>query len=181
MPSALVPTNFSSRAAGYLMRGEPSLSLLPIPSLPPSPAPFVSRLLDQPPSPNLSFATMATTRSSSHEHDREKGELSSDRSPSTHSEPGLHDKHAHINDEGAIVVEKSRGVVGMENLYSRLTTKYRVLLYGGFALLAYVMSLEQYTNGTYRSTATSVSFNAHSTLATIASIKSVFQVSGTHA
>ncbi|GJN91562.1 hypothetical protein Rhopal_004585-T1 [Rhodotorula paludigena] len=77
--------------------------------------------------------------------------------------------------DGALVTEKSRGVVQMEALQSRLSTKYRILLYGGFALLAYVMSLDQYTNGTYLQAATSVSFAAHSTLTTISSIKSVFQ------
>ncbi|ORY92512.1 major facilitator superfamily domain-containing protein [Leucosporidium creatinivorum] len=116
---------------------------------------------------------MATTRSSSQEHDREeKGDLSS-ASPSTHSSP--FDHQAVVDDNGVVILEKSRGVVQMETLTERLNTKYRIALYGGFALLAYVMSLEQYTNSTYLSTATSVSFAAHSTLATIRSIKSVFQ------
>lgn len=41
----------------------------------------------------------------------------------------------------ALVAEKSRGVLQMELLSSRMDTKYHVLLYGAFALLAYVMSL----------------------------------------
>ncbi|GAA5834795.1 hypothetical protein JCM11251_003664 [Rhodosporidiobolus azoricus] len=47
--------------------------------------------------------------------------------------------------DGGIVTEKSRGVVQMERLNTRLTTPYRALLYISFALLAYVMSLDQYT------------------------------------
>ncbi|GAA6023215.1 hypothetical protein JCM10207_004482 [Rhodosporidiobolus poonsookiae] len=73
------------------------------------------------------------------------------------------------------VAPKSKGVRQMEALNARMSLKYRILLYGGFALLAYVMSLDQYTNRSYLSAATSFSFNAHSTLATISSIKSVFQ------
>lgn len=41
----------------------------------------------------------------------------------------------------ALTTEKSRGVLQMELLSSRVDTRYRILLYGGFALLAYVMSL----------------------------------------
>lgn len=82
---------------------------------------------------------MATARSSSHEHDREeKADLSS-ASPSTHS--GAFDNMAVVDDNGVTIVEKSRGVVQMETLNERLNTKYRIALYGGFALLAYVMSL----------------------------------------
>lgn len=74
-----------------------------------------------------------------------------------------------------LVAPKSRGVVQMEELNHRMDTKYRVLLYGGFAILAYVMSLDQYTTSSYLTAATSVSFSAHSTLTTVSSIKSVFQ------
>ncbi|GAA5901625.1 hypothetical protein JCM6882_006027 [Rhodosporidiobolus microsporus] len=79
------------------------------------------------------------------------------------------------SDDGTLVTEKSRGVVQMERLTSRLTTPYRTVLYISFALLAYIMSLDQYTNGSYLSAATSYSFAAHSTLTTISSLKSVFQ------
>ncbi|SCV73286.1 BQ2448_7212 [Microbotryum intermedium] len=76
---------------------------------------------------------------------------------------------------GVIVPRKSRGVIRMEHLARRINTKYLVFLYGGFALLAYVMSLDQYTNGAYLTQATSTSFEAHSTLATISAIQAVFQ------
>lgn len=63
--------------------------------------------------------------------DAEKGDLTPTASyPSSHSAQG-----------DALVTEKSRGVRQMEALQSRLSTKYRILLYGSFALLAYVMSL----------------------------------------
>ncbi|KAM0787422.1 hypothetical protein ACM66B_003504 [Microbotryomycetes sp. NB124-2] len=111
---------------------------------------------------------------SSNEADREeKGDMtSSSRSSSTHFDGGEVAKAA---PGGAIVSEKSRGVLQMEQLNARMSLKYRVLLYGGFALLAYVMSLDQYTNRSYLTTATSVSFAAHSTLATISTLKSVMQ------
>ncbi|GAA5859365.1 hypothetical protein JCM1840_004582 [Sporobolomyces johnsonii] len=80
-----------------------------------------------------------------------------------------------VTGNGVVVAEKSRGVLQMEALNSRMSLKYRILLYGGFAVLAYVMSLDQYTNRSYLSAATSVSFAAHSTLTTISSIKAVFQ------
>ncbi|BGP28642.1 hypothetical protein JCM10296v2_000378 [Rhodotorula toruloides] len=77
--------------------------------------------------------------------------------------------------DATLVAAKSRGVRQMEALSNRMSLKYRILLYGGFALLAYVMSLDQYTNRSYLSAATSVSFAAHSTLTTISALKSVFQ------
>lgn len=43
--------------------------------------------------------------------------------------------------DGPIITSKSKGVIGMELLASRLNTKYFVLLYGGFVLLAYTLSL----------------------------------------
>ncbi|GAA5968899.1 hypothetical protein JCM11641_000771 [Rhodosporidiobolus odoratus] len=75
----------------------------------------------------------------------------------------------------ALIPEKSRGVRQMEALNSRMSTKYRIFLYGSFTVLAYVMSLDQYTNRSYLTAATSVSFNAHSTTTTISAIKAVFQ------
>lgn len=59
--------------------------------------------------------------------------------------------------------------------FLRLTKKSLIILYGAFTLLAYVMSLDQYTSATYLSTATSVAFNAHSVLATVNVVKSVTQ------
>ncbi|BGP36663.1 hypothetical protein JCM10449v2_000564 [Rhodotorula kratochvilovae] len=100
--------------------------------------------------------------------DPEKADTSST-SPSSSSPV---EQHAQ---DGGFVTAKSRGVLQMEALNSRLSTKWRILLFAGFALLAYVMSLDQYTNRSYLTAATSVSFAAHSTLTTISSIKSVFQ------
>ncbi|GAA5980726.1 hypothetical protein JCM10908_001752 [Rhodotorula pacifica] len=112
-----------------------------------------------------SGAPPATTPGQYLADDPEKGDLT----PSTSSPSSL----SHESD--GLITEKSRGVRQMEALQSRLSTKYRILLYGSFAILAYVMSLDQYTNSSYLTAATSVSFNAHSTLTTISSIKSVFQ------
>ncbi|GAA5849843.1 hypothetical protein JCM8547_000583, partial [Rhodosporidiobolus lusitaniae] len=78
------------------------------------------------------------------------------------------------SDDG-LVLEKSRGVEQMDRLKGRMSLKYKLLLYGSFALLAYVMSLDQYINRSFLTAATSYSFAAHSTLTTISSIKSVFQ------
>ncbi|GAA5961238.1 hypothetical protein JCM3765_002881 [Sporobolomyces pararoseus] len=86
------------------------------------------------------------------------------------------EKHEDLSPEPSVLVEdKSRGVIQIERFRERIDTKYRIFLYGSFTLLAYVMSLDQYTTSSYLSAATSVSFNAHSTLTTISSIKSVFQ------
>lgn len=63
--------------------------------------------------------------------DAEKGDLT----PSSSYPSSL------AHDSDALVTDKSRGVRQMEALQSRLSTKYRILLYGSFALLAYVMSL----------------------------------------
>ena len=75
--------------------------------------------------------------------------------------------------------ERTRGVLAMERLSERIGVNriYLFLLYGGFALLgellfftlsssflrtdvgeAYILSLDQYTSGTYLTVATSVSF-----------------------
>jgi SIT family siderophore-iron:H+ symporter-like MFS transporter len=40
-----------------------------------------------------------------------------------------------------LVERKSKGVVEMEALAEKINTKYLILLYGGFAILAYVLSL----------------------------------------
>jgi hypothetical protein len=56
-----------------------------------------------------------------------------------------HDQLPTIGNDGdkpkAIVTPKSKGVVGMELLLSRMNVKYLVLLYGGFILLSYTLSL----------------------------------------
>jgi hypothetical protein len=56
-----------------------------------------------------------------------------------------HDQLPTIGNDGgkpkAIVTPKSKGVVGMELLLSRMNVKYLVLLYGGFNLLSYTLSL----------------------------------------
>ena len=49
-----------------------------------------------------------------------------------------------IKPDGPIVTSKSKGVIGMELLMGRLNTKYFVLLYGGFILLAYTLSLGEW-------------------------------------
>ncbi|KAJ9092052.1 hypothetical protein QFC20_007483 [Naganishia adeliensis] len=43
--------------------------------------------------------------------------------------------------DGPVITSKSKGVIRMELLASRLNTKYLILLYGGFILLAYTLSL----------------------------------------
>jgi SIT family siderophore-iron:H+ symporter-like MFS transporter len=42
-----------------------------------------------------------------------------------------------------LVERKSKGVVEMEALAEKINTKYLILLYGGFAILAYVLSLSE--------------------------------------
>jgi SIT family siderophore-iron:H+ symporter-like MFS transporter len=44
-----------------------------------------------------------------------------------------------------LVERKSKGVVEMEALAEKINTKYLILLYGGFAILAYVLSLSEST------------------------------------
>lgn len=45
---------------------------------------------------------------------------------------------------GISIDAKSRGVVEMEQLVERLSLKWYILLYGGFALLAYNLSLSEW-------------------------------------
>lgn len=49
--------------------------------------------------------------------------------------------------DGPIITAKSKGVIGMELLASRLNKKYFILLYGGFILLAYTLSLGEFVLG----------------------------------
>ncbi|GAA5923509.1 uncharacterized protein JCM15063_003670 [Sporobolomyces koalae] len=93
---------------------------------------------------------------------------------SSHTEAEKHEGE-YSPEPSLLVEEKSKGVRQIERFRARIDTKYRIFLYGSFTVLAYIMSLDQYTTGSYISAATSVSFNAHSTLTTISSIKSVFQ------
>lgn len=82
---------------------------------------------------------MAPTTASvkSRENDLESKE---DRSISSPSDSSLGNVELDERN-GVVVAARSRGVQQMIQLKDRLDTKYRVLLYGGFALLAYIMSL----------------------------------------
>ena len=81
---------------------------------------------------------MAPTSSvKSREHDAE--EKRSDHSTAS-PESSIAPKEL-VDNGGVVVAETSRGVIQMNLLKDRLDTKYKILLYGGFALLAYVMSL----------------------------------------
>ena len=103
-----------------------------------------------------------------------------------------------LKSDGPVITAKSKGVVGMELLLSRMNVKYLILLYGGFILLSYTLSLgesglnivtlpqcsnaegayrtsaDQYTSGTYTTYATS-GFEVHSLLSTIGVIRAIFQ------
>ena len=46
-----------------------------------------------------------------------------------------------LKSDGPVITAKSKGVVGMELLLSRMNVKYLILLYGGFILLSYTLSL----------------------------------------
>lgn len=69
-------------------------------------------------------------------------------SPIDDKVPSLHDS----NDDTAIedgqsqveIEPRSKGVIEMEALRERINVKYLCLLYGTFALLAYVLSLSEY-------------------------------------
>lgn len=49
-----------------------------------------------------------------------------------------------------LIEEKSRGVVEMEYLADRINTRLLILLYGGFAVLAYTLSLSESHSPSYR-------------------------------
>ncbi|KDE07039.1 hypothetical protein MVLG_02617 [Microbotryum lychnidis-dioicae p1A1 Lamole] len=125
------------------------------------------------PSPTLTTLHDSRSSESSHEGKRSSS-VAHGVGPSAGAGADL-DTSAGVENMTVIVPSISRGVRKMQALQRRLNFKYLSLLYGGFALLAFVMSLDQYTSGTYLTTATSVSFKAHSTLATIRTLKSVFQ------
>ncbi|SCV67396.1 BQ2448_5007 [Microbotryum intermedium] len=119
------------------------------------------------------LTTMHDSRPSSHEGKR-SGSLSYGVGLSAGAGGDI-DTSAGVENMTVIVPSISRGVRKMQILQRRLNMKYLSLLYSGFALLAFVISLDQYTSGAYLTNATSVSFKAHSTLATIRTLKSVFQ------
>ncbi|KAI9635925.1 major facilitator superfamily domain-containing protein [Dioszegia hungarica] len=74
-----------------------------------------------------------------------------------------------------LIEEKSKGVVEMEYLAARINTKYLVLLYGGFMVLAYTLALNQSTSGRFLETAVSASFGVHALQSTINTVTAVFQ------
>lgn len=73
-------------------------------------------------------------------HSREK-------SPSIDNHDLGTDKDTYTEDgkSDVLVERKSKGVVEMEALAEKINTKYLILLYGGFAILAYVLSLSKST------------------------------------
>ncbi|GAA5890438.1 hypothetical protein JCM6882_002921 [Rhodosporidiobolus microsporus] len=73
-----------------------------------------------------------------------------------------------------VALDRSRGAKQAARLTARMTPKYRILLYGSFTLLAYVLSLDAYTSRSYLSAAVSA-FGAHSTLTTVNALASVFK------
>ncbi|OCF32227.1 hypothetical protein I316_06141 [Kwoniella heveanensis BCC8398] len=77
--------------------------------------------------------------------------------------------------KSGLIEEKSKGVVEMESLQGRLNVKILAVLYGCFMLLAYCLSLNQYTSSYFLNYAVSYSFGKHSLQATIGTITSVFQ------
>lgn len=54
------------------------------------------------------------------------------------------DADDHAKPDGPVITAKSKGVVGMELLLSRMNVKYLILLYGGFILLSYTLSLGEF-------------------------------------
>lgn len=70
-----------------------------------------------------------------------------EKSPSLENNDESTDKET-ITEDGksdVLVERKSKGVVEMEALAEKINTKYLILLYGGFAILAYVLSLSKFT------------------------------------
>lgn len=68
-----------------------------------------------------------------------------EKSPSVDNNDTGTDKDT-ITEDGksdVLVERKSKGVVEMEALAEKINTKYLILLYGGFAILAYVLSLSE--------------------------------------
>jgi len=68
-----------------------------------------------------------------------------EKSPSIDNNDLGTDKDTYTEDgkSDVLVERKSKGVVEMEALAERINTKYLILLYGGFAILAYVLSLSK--------------------------------------
>jgi SIT family siderophore-iron:H+ symporter-like MFS transporter len=102
------------------------------------------------------------------------------------------DKDTEVEDgrSDVVIERKSKGVVEMEALAEKINTKYLILLYGGFAILAYVLSLsellvlprarqqlmtDQYTSADFLDVAVSRAFGQHSLRATVSTITAVFQ------
>ena len=85
------------------------------------------------------MASTPTTARSSREQDREEkaGAFTEGSRPSSRGEKQTtRDDNTFVDETGSVVVPESRGVTEMAALHARLSTKYRVLLYGGFAILA---------------------------------------------
>ena len=68
-----------------------------------------------------------------------------EKSPSIDNNDLGTDKDTYTEDgkSDVLVERKSKGVVEMEALAEKINTKYLILLYGGFAILAYVLSLSR--------------------------------------
>lgn len=78
-------------------------------------------------------------------HDAPAESPTAEKSPSLDNNDNGTDKDT-ITEDGqsdVLVERKSKGVVEMEALAEKINTKYLILLYGGFAILAYVLSLSE--------------------------------------
>lgn len=92
--------------------------------------------------PNMSrsFETSSQEEKSSFKDDQSIPQKEND----VQNLPELESRSMAAKPDGPIITSKSKGVIGMELLASRLNTKYFVLLYGGFVLLAYTLSLGEF-------------------------------------
>lgn len=66
------------------------------------------------------------------------------RQGSPHDDKHIREDDSTLEDgKSGIIADKSRGVVEMETLKEGLTTKKKVIIYGFFCVLAYVLSLSE--------------------------------------
>ncbi|WWC98434.1 hypothetical protein V866_005325 [Kwoniella sp. B9012] len=97
------------------------------------------------------------------------------------------DKHSHHDEKDGYQVEdgftekethiigsKSKGVIGMEALQSKMNTRWRIVLYTFFMFASYSLSLDQSTATVYLNYAVSKGFKLHSLQASVSVVTSIF-------
>ncbi|WVQ63432.1 uncharacterized protein L199_001585 [Kwoniella botswanensis] len=125
----------------------------------PTEQPVVPALGARPSTSSLDASDGRANEDKNSHHDEKDG---------SQAEDGFTKKETHS------IGSKSKGVIGMEALQSKMNTRWRIVLYTFFMFASYSLSLDQSTATVYLNYAVSKGFKLHSLQASVSVVTSIF-------